>query len=73
MRRKSLELIIFIPVFVFLILASTGLYLMIWTSVKTYAESSIRNNLSAMSNAMYRILDYPISVYITDFTFCAQP
>jgi len=57
MPRKSLELIILVPVLVFLILAGTSRYFMISNSVKDFVDRSIRENLSSLSNVLYRISD----------------
>jgi len=46
-----------VPVLVFLILAGTGLYFMISIYVEDFADRSIRENLSSLSNALFRIAD----------------
>ena len=57
MYRRSLELIILAPVLAFLILAGTGLYFMILSSVEDFAERSIRDNLTSLSSALRGIAD----------------
>ncbi len=63
MSRKSLEVIILVPVVIFLILAGTSLYFMILTSVETFADKNIQDNLTAMSNALYSIADRAIDQF----------
>jgi PAS domain S-box-containing protein len=53
-----------VPVLVFLGLAGTSLYFMISTYVEDFADRSIRQNLSSLSNALYRIADRAVDELI---------
>ena len=57
---RSLESIIIAPVFVFLVLAGTGLYFLVSYSVNEFADRSIKENLSALSEAAYEEADKEI-------------
>jgi len=55
--RKSIELIILAPIFVFFILAGAGLYLLILNSVQDFAAGTIRQNFQSMFDGINSIAD----------------
>lgn len=57
MRRRSIELVILVPVLIFLIFAGTSFYFFIKSSVKVFVEKIIHENLSSMSKSLYNIAD----------------
>ena len=57
LRKQSLELIILAPVLVFLVLAGSGLYFLILTSVEEFADRSIRQSFQSMSDGVFSIAD----------------
>lgn len=57
MRRKSLELIILIPVLIFLILAGASFYFSIYIPLENFLAGVIKDNLSSMSMSLHSIAD----------------
>jgi signal transduction histidine kinase len=57
LRANSLELIILVPVVIFLLAAGVGIYFLVSKSVEDFADESIREGLASLSRAAYSEAD----------------
>ena len=55
--KKSIELIIFLPILAFLILSGAGLYFLILSSFEKFTQDTIRQNFDSMFSGIHSIAD----------------